>query len=180
MARVEGYSDFILCYKTELKSVVRGHHVYQSVWTSTVGENLFTTPDKREKALSYDEFAIGAYKDEKCSLLVGHLPIEISSLSYLFLKNPSENKIIVKITGKREREIGLVVPANFVYIAKDKNCSIILKAKLEKRKTLFQDLKLKFYKKVVYRQFPGFFETVLTKTNFVFMFSLSFILLSAL
>ena len=153
MACVEGYSDFVLCYKTELKSVVRGHHVYQSVWTSTVGENLFTAPDKREKALSYDEFAIGVYKDEKCSLLVGHLPIEISSLSYHFLKKSSENKIIVKITGKRVREIGLVVPANFVYITKDKNCSIILENELEKRKTLFQDLKLKFYKKGVYRPF---------------------------
>ena len=94
MARVEGYFDFVLCYKTELKRVVRGHHVYQSVWTSTVGENLFTAPDKREEALSYDEFAIGVYKDEKCSLLVGHLPIEISSLSYHFLKKSSENKII--------------------------------------------------------------------------------------
>ena len=48
MARVGGYSDFVLCYKTELKSLVRGHHAYQSVWTSTVGENLFTTLDKRK------------------------------------------------------------------------------------------------------------------------------------
>ena len=152
MACVKGYSDFILCYKTELKSVVYGHHVYQSVWTSTVGENLFTAPDKREEALSYDEFAIRIHKDERC-LLAGHLPIKISSLSYRFLKKSSENKIIMKITGKRVREIGLAVPANFVYITKDKNCSIILENELEKRKTLFQDLKLKFYKKGVYRPF---------------------------
>ena len=52
MTRVEGYSDFVLCYKMELKGVVHGHHVYQSVWASTVGENLFTNPDKREEALS--------------------------------------------------------------------------------------------------------------------------------
>ena len=134
------------------------HHVYQSVWTSTVGENLFTASDKWEEALSYDEFAIDVYKDEKSSLLVGHLTIEISRLSYHFLKKSSENKIIVKITGKRKREIGLAVPANFVYITKDKNCSIILEAELEKRKTLFQDLKLKFYKKGVYRQFPFFMK----------------------
>ena len=92
------------------------------------------------------------------SLLVGHLPIEISSLSYHFLKKSSENKITVKITGKREREIGLVVPANFVYIAKDKNCSIILEAKLEKRKTLFQDLKLVFYEKVYINNFHFFMK----------------------
>ena len=58
----------------------------------------------------------------------------------------SENKTIVKITEKSERKIGLVVPDNFVHIAKDKNCLVILEAELEKRKTLFQDLKLKFYK----------------------------------
>ena len=56
----------------------------------------------------------------------------------------------MKITGKRERGIGLVVPANFVYITKDKNSSITLEATLEKRKTLFQDLKCKFYKNGVY------------------------------
>ena len=137
MVSVEGYFDFVLCYKTELKRVVRGHHVYQSVWTCTVGENLFTAPDKREEVLSYDEFAISVYKDEN------HLPIEISSLPYHFLKKSSENKTIVKITGKRQREIGLVVPATFVYITRDKNCSIILKAALEKRKKKFPDLKLK-------------------------------------
>ena len=116
--------------------MVRGYHVYQSAWTSTVGENRFTAPDKREEALSYDEFAIGVYKDEKCILLVGHLPIKISSLSYHFLKKSSENKIIVKNTEKREKEIGLVVPANFAYITKDKNCSIILKTKLENKKNI--------------------------------------------
>ena len=40
----------------------------------------------------------------------------------------------------RKREIGLVVSANFVYITKNKNCSIILETQLEKRKILFQDL----------------------------------------
>ena len=86
MAHVEGCSDFVLCYKTELKSLVCGHHVYQSVWTSTVGENLFTAPDKRKETLSYDGFDFGVYEDEKCSLLFGHIPIDISSLSYHFLK----------------------------------------------------------------------------------------------
>ena len=67
MACVDGwYSDFALCYKMELKSVACGYHVYQLVWTCTLSENLFTAPDKREEALSYDEFAIGLYKDEKC------------------------------------------------------------------------------------------------------------------
>ena len=136
MGRVGGYSGYILCNKKELKSVVRGRHVYQSVWTSTVGEDLFTAPDKRGEAFSYNEFAIGEYKNKMCSLQVGHLLIKISSLSYHFLKKSSENKIIVKNTEKREKEIGLVVPANFAYITKDKNCSIILKTKLENKKNI--------------------------------------------
>ena len=110
MARVEGYSDFVLCYKTELKSVVHGNHVYQSVWTSTIGKNLFTATDKSEETLSYNEFAINVYKNKKCSLLVGHLLVEISSLSYNFLKKSSENKTIVKIMENREGEIGLSQP----------------------------------------------------------------------
>ena len=138
MARVV---EFILCYQTELKNVARGHHVYQLVWASTVGEKLFTAPDKKGEALSYDEFAIGVFKDEKCSLLVRHLLIEISNFSLC---------LMVKVMKKRGREIGLVDLANFVYITKDKSCSIILEPELEKRKTLFQDLKLKFYKKGVY------------------------------
>ena len=64
----------------------------------------------------------------------------------------------MKIAGERKREIGLLVPANFVYITRDKNCSINLEAELQKRKTLFQDLKLKFYKKSVYRQFQFFMK----------------------
>ena len=52
-----------------------------------------------------------------------------------------------------ERQIGLVVSANFVYITKDKNCSIIFEAELEKRKTMFQYLKLKFIKKVYINNF---------------------------
>ena len=39
----------------------------------------------------------------------------------LRLEKSSENKIIVKITEKSERKIGLVVSDNFVHIAKDKN-----------------------------------------------------------
>ena len=62
--------------------MVCGHHVYQLVWTSTVGENLFMAPDKRKETLSYDGFEFGVYKEGKCSLVFGHLPIDISSFSY--------------------------------------------------------------------------------------------------
>ena len=148
----------------ELKSVLRGRHFYQLVWTSTVGEKLFTAPDKREEALSYDEFVIGVHKDEKCNLLVGHLPIEISSFSYHFLKvigkqNNCENY------GKKGKRNWFSSPTQLclyrfvsTFFIWDKNCSIILEARLEKRKILFQDQKLKFYKNGVHGQFPFFMK----------------------
>ena len=54
MARVNGYFSFRVCHKTELPSVIRGHHVYRSVyrsvWSAAVGEKLFASPDPREEA----------------------------------------------------------------------------------------------------------------------------------
>ena len=55
---------------TEVSSIIRGHHVYMSVWSSTVGETLNTKPDNREESKDYDKFAIGEYKGD---LLVGHI-----------------------------------------------------------------------------------------------------------
>ena len=72
-----------------------------SVWSSAVGETLNTKPDNRDEVKDYNKFAIGVFKD----LLVGHVPIKISSLRYHFLNNNEHN------TGKRNQEAGLVVPA---------------------------------------------------------------------
>lgn len=57
-------------YTAEVSSIIRGHHVYTSVWSSTVGETLNTKPDNREESKDYDKFAIGVYKED---LLVGHI-----------------------------------------------------------------------------------------------------------
>ena len=45
--------------------------------------------------------------------LVGHVSVELSSLIYHFLNARSENRMTVEVTGKRKREVGLVVPAKF-------------------------------------------------------------------
>ena len=55
MARAAGYLSFKICFKTEVLTVVRGHHVYMSIWTSSVGENPYTAPDTREEAFLYDQ-----------------------------------------------------------------------------------------------------------------------------
>ena len=62
MARVNGYFSFRVCHKTELASVIRGHHVYMSVWSAAVGEKLFAAPDPREEAREYD-FAVGLHEE---------------------------------------------------------------------------------------------------------------------
>ena len=148
MARVNGYFSFRVCHKTELASVIRGHHVYMSVWSAAVGEKLFAAPDPREEAREYDKFAVGLYKEENDqNLLVSHVPIEISSLCYHFLKKSKTNNLNAVVTGKRQREVGLVVPAKYSFETDDKTCAEILEKELVKRKELFPTVALKFKKK---------------------------------
>ena len=40
-------------------------------------------------------------------MLVGHVPIELSSLMNNFLKANDSNKLVAKVSGKRKREVGL-------------------------------------------------------------------------
>ena len=119
MARVNGNFSFRVCHKTELASVIRGHHVYMSVWSAAVGEKLFAAPDPREEGREYNKSAVGLYK-------VGHVPIEISSLCYHFLKKSKTNHLNALITGKRQREAGLVVPAEYSFATDDKKCAELL------------------------------------------------------
>ena len=41
------------------------------------------------------------------------------------------------LTGKRQREVGLVVPAEYSFVADDENCAEILEKEPVKRKELF-------------------------------------------
>ena len=45
------------------------------------------------------------------------MPIELSRLIYYFLKSDSSANVFSKVTGKRKREIGLVVPALYIATA---------------------------------------------------------------
>ena len=153
MSRTVEKVEFRTCYKTELATVIRGHHVYQNVWVAVIGEVLETAPDGREEAKDYDKYAVGVYKKD---ILVGHIPVEISSLCYHFLQQDPENQINAIITGKRKREVGLVVPANLVFLTNIKTYSQILENELQKRKDKFPSVELLFKKKEVYRKFPHF------------------------
>ena len=122
-----------------------------SVCRSTVDETLNTKPDNREKAKDYDKFAISVYKGD---LLVGHVPTEISSLCYHFLNNKEQNTFSAIITGKRNREVDLVVPAKLFFQTKGRKFAETLETELAKRKNLFPTVTLKFRKNGIYKKFP--------------------------
>ena len=54
---------------------------------------------------------MGTFKN---NVLVGHVPIEISRIIYFFLGSDTSAAVSCKVTGKRKREVGLVVPALYV------------------------------------------------------------------
>ena len=110
--------------------------------------------DNRSEVLECDTHAIGVLKkveepDEKFKL-VGHVPIECSSLLDHFLKADSSNKLIATVEGKRKREIGLVVPGKFICRTKQLRPANILYRELMERKTKhshFEIDKISFNKK---------------------------------
>ena len=62
MARANGVPEWRLQHDKDFESVVRGHHIYTTVWKPEVGERLFCKKDDRKEASLYDENAIGVYK----------------------------------------------------------------------------------------------------------------------
>ena len=65
-------------YKKE--SVVRGHHIYKTVWTPVIGEEL---PVEREEDNQHDQHAVAVVKNGD---IVGHMPRSISRVSCFFLE----------------------------------------------------------------------------------------------
>ena len=48
MARTNIVKDFDLSFEINLKTIIRGHHVYKSIWTSSIGQVLLAQPDERK------------------------------------------------------------------------------------------------------------------------------------
>ncbi len=77
-----------------LDSEVRGHHVYKSAWTPVVGEILHT---ELETMNSFDPFAVATTQHGQ---IVGHMPKEISRVSFFFLQHGGS--ITCEVTGPRK------------------------------------------------------------------------------
>ena len=136
---------------------------YQNILTVVVGEELIAKPYDGKKALDYDKFSIGVFKphEEENKMntnndlaLVGHVPIEISSLLYYFLKANKDNRIQAKVTGARKYEVGLIVPGRYSARTKNPRTARILDEELQKKKGMISILEFKHKKKEIYRKFP--------------------------
>ena len=98
----------------QFTSVIRGHHIYKSVWTPTLGEKLNCREDDRKEAKKHEEYAIGTDLEANTgSELVGHVLIELYYLIYTFLRAYDDNEVSAKVTGSRRLENGLVVLGTF-------------------------------------------------------------------
>ena len=108
------YMKWNFVFEVQFTSVIRGHHIYKSVWTPTLGEKLNCREDDRKEAKKHDEYAIGTYLEAYTgSELVGHVPMELSYLIYTFLRAYDDNEVSAKVTGSRRLENGLVVLGTF-------------------------------------------------------------------
>lgn len=94
---------------------IRGYHVYQQIWTSTIGEILSC---EREPTNGVDRYAVAVKKE---TLIVGHLPRKLSRICSLFLKRGG--LISCQVNGRRRysRDLpqgGLEIPCDLLFTAK--------------------------------------------------------------
>ena len=80
----------------EKASVIRGHHVYKTVWTPFIGQELSL------KAEDGNAHAVAVMKDGS---VVGHIPRSLSTVSWYFLKRGGH--ISCRVTGRRKLGVGL-------------------------------------------------------------------------
>ena len=139
-ARDDECWEFRIMHQIKFQSLIRGHHVYKDVGSPYKGETLIAKPDNRDEAQENDKYAVGIYKkiDDGSKELVGHAPVEFSSLLYHFLQASAENCINVEVIGKRKREVGLVVPAKYNAFTRNKKIAMVLDEELAKRKKLYK------------------------------------------
>lgn len=139
--------EYKMYFKVNFETVVRGHHVYKSVWTPVMDQELECAHHTRDEAKEHDVNAIGVYlvnkqlEDKKT--LVGHVPIELSRLLKNFLDANSENKLFAQVTGKRRREVGLVVPVKYTALTTKLRIAKILERELSERALKYTHFELK-------------------------------------
>ena len=113
-----------MAHRYRIASVVRGYHVYQTVWDAVVGEMLVCA---MERTNPYDRFAVGVYRNDS---LVGHVPRKFSAACSLFLRRGSV--ILCEVIGGRSYshdlpQGGLEIPCVYVFQGDETDISKIKK-----------------------------------------------------
>ena len=75
------YLKWNFVFEVQFTSVIRGHHIYKSVWTPTLGEKLNCREDDRKEAKQHDEYAIGTYLEAYLEAYTGTVFIRLSAQS---------------------------------------------------------------------------------------------------
>ena len=102
----------------EVVCCVRGYHVYWRVWCAVEGETLQCT---REQGNSKDCYAVAVKKD---GVIVGHIPIKTSRVTFLFLRRGGSLQSTV--TGRRQYSSdllqgGLEIPCKLLFSGRPKD-----------------------------------------------------------
>ena len=75
------YLKWNFLFEVQFTSVIRGHHIYKSVWTPTLGEKLNCREDDRKEAKQHDEYTIGTYLEAYLEAYPGTVFIRLGAQS---------------------------------------------------------------------------------------------------
>ena len=114
-----------------MSSCVRGYHVYGEIWTATLGEELFCSP---EVGNVVDRYAVAVKKES--GETVGHLPRKISCMCSMFIQRGGE--ITATVIGHRRYswdlvQGGLEIPCSLRFRGEEKEICKLKKLKQLKK-----------------------------------------------
>ena len=75
----------------------------------------------------------GIYCAAAAAFIAKFMPIELARLLKNFLGANPDNKLFAKVTGKRKREVGLVVPAKFLAFTTELRIAEVLEREISSR-----------------------------------------------
>ena len=102
-----------------VRTAIRGYHVYKQFWEPDLGEGFVCYKEVNNE---HNRFATAIYTYEDAEDVRGHLPREISHITFFFLEH--NGTITGKVTDKRRyyRERGgLEIPCELTFTGKKKH-----------------------------------------------------------
>lgn len=111
--------------------LLQGHHTKRLNGFISGSLNILSC----KEAIANDKYAAELDRSDQ---LVGHTPIEISSLMYHFLNESNENRIEGMVIQKIMREFDLAVPVEYTAVTTCKMTTIIFLSELKKEKQKYK------------------------------------------